>query len=131
MRLRCPCRSVGPAFGQDRTPSHCIALARAEPRSCRRPCQDGLEPDTVLIRYLDHASFAIVTADGTVAVTDYTGYLGTQDIVPDVVTMNNAHDTHWTSTPDPRIVHVLKGWPVRGRNRQATGWIWARCWSGM
>lgn len=119
-----------PAFGQDRTPSHCIALARAEPSVMPAALSDGLEPDTVLIRYLDHASFAIVAADGTIAVTDYTGYLGTQDIVPDVVTMNNAHDTHWTSTPDPRIVHVLKGWE-RGRNRQATGWIWARCWSGM
>jgi RimJ/RimL family protein N-acetyltransferase/L-ascorbate metabolism protein UlaG (beta-lactamase superfamily) len=74
-----------------------------------------LEPDSVLIRYLDHASFAIVTADGTVAVTDYTGYLGTRDLVPDVVTMNNAHDTHWTAAPDPRIPHVLKGWPADGR----------------
>lgn len=64
----------------------------------------------MLIRYIDHASFAIVTPDGTVAVTDYTGYLGAQDIVPDVVTMNNAHSTHWTATPDPRIPHVLKGW---------------------
>jgi L-ascorbate metabolism protein UlaG (beta-lactamase superfamily) len=43
-------------------------------------------------------------------VTDYTGYLGTQDVVPDVVTMNNAHSTHWTANPDPRIPHVLKGW---------------------
>lgn len=101
---------AAPAFGQDRTPSHCIALAQAEPSVMPAALSDGLEPDTVLIRYLDHASFAIVAADGTIAVTDYTGYLGTQDIVPDVVTMNNAHDTHWTSTPDPRIPHVLKGW---------------------
>jgi L-ascorbate metabolism protein UlaG (beta-lactamase superfamily) len=25
--------------------------------------------------------------------------------------MNNAHSTHWTSDPDPRIPHVLPGWP--------------------
>jgi L-ascorbate metabolism protein UlaG (beta-lactamase superfamily) len=43
-------------------------------------------------------------------VTDYTGYIGTQDVVPDVVTMNNAHSTHWTANPDPRIPHVLRGW---------------------
>jgi L-ascorbate metabolism protein UlaG (beta-lactamase superfamily) len=24
--------------------------------------------------------------------------------------MNNAHSTHWTANPDPRIPHVLKGW---------------------
>ena len=99
-----------PAIAQERIPSHCIALASAQPQVVPVALEEGLEPDAVLIRYIDHASFAIVTPDGTVAVTDYTGYLGTQDIVPDVVTMNNAHSTHWTASPDPRIPHVLKGW---------------------
>jgi L-ascorbate metabolism protein UlaG (beta-lactamase superfamily) len=99
-----------PAFAQERIASHCIALASSDPQVVPVALQDGLEPDSVLIRYIDHASFAIVTPDGTVAVTDYTGYLGAQDIVPDVVTMNNAHSTHWTANPDPRIPHVLKGW---------------------
>jgi hypothetical protein len=99
-----------PALAQDRIPSHCIAVAQAEPRVIPAALEQGLDPDSVLIRYIDHASFAIVTPDGTVAVTDYTGYIGTQDIVPDVVTMNNAHSTHWTATPDPRIPHVLRGW---------------------
>lgn len=99
-----------PALGQDRIPSHCIAVAEGKPSVVPVALEDGLEPDSVLIRYIDHASFAVVTADGTVAVTDYTGYLGTADLVPDVVTMNNAHSTHWTAAPDPRIPHVLKGW---------------------
>jgi L-ascorbate metabolism protein UlaG (beta-lactamase superfamily) len=99
-----------PAFAQERIPSHCIALASAKPQVVPVALEEGLEPDSVLLRYIDHASFAIVTPDGTVAVTDYTGYIGTQDIVPDVVTMNNAHSTHWTANPDPRIPHVLKGW---------------------
>ena len=43
-------------------------------------------------------------------VTDYTGFLGATTLVPDVVTMNHAHDTHWTAQPDPAIPHVLKGW---------------------
>lgn len=103
-----------PAFAEDRIPSHCIALAAAEPQIMTAALGDGLAEGSVLIRYLDHASFALVTPDGTVAVTDYTGYLGTQDVVPDVVTMNNAHDTHWTSVPDPRIEHVLKGWGEDG-----------------
>ncbi|MCU0905711.1 MAG: MBL fold metallo-hydrolase, partial [Tabrizicola sp.] len=105
------CLCATPALAQDRIPSHCIAVAAAEPSVVPAALTDGLEPDSVLIRYLDHASFAVVTADGTVAVTDYTGYLGTQDVVPDVVTMNNAHHTHWTANPDPRIPNVLKGWP--------------------
>ncbi len=102
---------VSPALAQDRIPSHCIAIASAEPSVVPVALNEGLAPDSVLIRYLDHASFAVVTADGTVAVTDYTGYLGAQDVVPDVVTMNNAHHTHWTAAPDPRIAHVLAGWP--------------------
>lgn len=103
-----------PAFAEERIPSHCIALASAEPRVLPAALSDGLEADEVLIRYIDHASFALVTQDGTVAVTDYTGYLGTQDVVPDVVTMNNAHDTHFTLSPDPRIPNVLKGWGEGG-----------------
>ena len=31
-------------------------------------------------------------------------------MVPDVVTMNHAHETHWTTAPDPAIPHVLPGW---------------------
>jgi L-ascorbate metabolism protein UlaG (beta-lactamase superfamily) len=108
------CLFATPALAQDRIPSHCIAVAAAEPSVVPVALQDGLEPDSVLIRYLDHASFAIVTADGTVAVTDYTGYLGTQDLVPDVVTMNNAHSTHWTARPDPRIPNILEGWAEGG-----------------
>jgi hypothetical protein len=100
-----------PVLAQERIPSHCIAIAEAAPRVVPVALEEGLEPDSVLIRYLDHASFAIVTEDGTLAITDYTGYLGTQDLVPDVVTMNNAHHTHWTAAPDPRIPHVLAGWP--------------------
>ncbi len=101
---------AAPALAQDRIASHCIALAAAEPQVVPVALQDGLEPESVLIRYIDHASFAIVTPDGTVAVTDYTGYTGTLDLVADVVTMNNAHSTHWTASPDPRIPHVLEGW---------------------
>ncbi len=103
-----------PALGQERIASHCIAVAAGAPSVVPVALQDGLHTDSVLIRYLDHASFAIVTADGTVAVTDYTGYLGTQDLVPDVVTMNNAHHTHWTAAPDRRIPHVLTGWAEAG-----------------
>ena len=99
-----------PALAQDRLASHCLALAEGPETVQPAKLGEGLDKDHVLIRYLDHASFAIVSDDGLVAVTDYTGYLGTVDLVPDVVTMNNAHSTHWTSDPDPRIPQILKGW---------------------
>jgi hypothetical protein len=41
-------------------------------------------------------------------------------VVPDVVTMNNAHSTHWTANPDPRIPHVLRA-GRRGAWRPITG----------
>lgn len=105
---------AGPVLAQDtRRPSHCIAVADAAP---------GLEyvqlaswtdpvPDFSLrLTYIAHASFLIQTQGGLDVVTDYTGFLGATDMVPDVVTMNHAHETHWTATPDPRIPHVLQGW---------------------
>jgi L-ascorbate metabolism protein UlaG (beta-lactamase superfamily) len=71
---------------------------------------DALSAEHVRISYIDHSMFAIETSGGLVAVTDYAGYVGTNELVPDIVTMNNAHGTHWTASPDPRIAHVLPGW---------------------
>jgi L-ascorbate metabolism protein UlaG (beta-lactamase superfamily) len=101
-------------LAQDRTPSHCLALAMDAASVMPVAFRDPVAGETLRIRYLDHAAFALKTAGGLIAVTDYTGYLGVTDDVPDVVTMNNAHETHWTANPDPRIPHVLRGWPVDG-----------------
>ncbi|MEM8553811.1 MAG: MBL fold metallo-hydrolase [Pseudomonadota bacterium] len=108
--------AVAPAMAQDtpdRRPSHCIALVQNTPGLeviHRASLSDPLDNFTVQIGYVDHAMLVIRTQGGTTAVTDYAGYLGTADFVPDVVTMNKAHSTHWTANPDPRIPHVLKGW---------------------
>ena len=63
----------------------------------------------VTIRFVGHATFLIETGSGVTIATDYTGWAGPVE-VPTVVTMNNAHSTHWTPNPDPRIPHVLRGW---------------------
>ncbi|MEZ5755950.1 MAG: MBL fold metallo-hydrolase [Paracoccaceae bacterium] len=108
---------AAPAAAQERIPSNCFALAQgpmSPERVWRAAIGAPIAEGHVRIRYLDHASFAIEAEDGTLAVTDYTGYIGNPDVVPDVVTMNNAHSTHWTSNPDPRIPHVLPGWPQEG-----------------
>ena len=98
-----------------RIASNCIALADAGvERVMPAAFGDALAEDTVRIRYIDHAEFAIEAPGGLLAVTDYTGYIGVTEAVPDVVTMNNAHSSHWTGNPDPRIPHVLKGWPQDG-----------------
>ena len=101
------------ASAQSRRPSHCIAIADAAPGLeylHKASFRDPLPEHTVRISYIAHASFLIQTPAGISAVTDYTGYIGTTDLIPDVVTMNHAHETHWTPSPDPAIPHVLQGW---------------------
>lgn len=100
---------AAPAMAQDRIPSHCFAVAQGIATVIPVSFGSALEEDHVRIHYIDHASF-VIEAGGKTAVTDYTGYTGLRDWVPDVVTMNNAHSTHWTAAPDPRIPHVLQGW---------------------
>lgn len=101
------------ALSQARIPSACIALASAPAAVVPVRYGDAVAQDTLRIRFLGHASFALQTTD-VLAVTDYTGLIGNPDVVPDVVTMNNAHDSHFTDGPDPRIPHLLRGWPVAG-----------------
>jgi L-ascorbate metabolism protein UlaG (beta-lactamase superfamily) len=97
---------------QGRIPSDCIALSDAGPRVV--PVGFGLEEDEVRIRFLQHASFAIETEE-FLAITDFTGLTGDPDLIPDIVTMNNAHDTHFTEVLDPRIPLVLRGWGEDGK----------------
>ncbi|MBL9056200.1 MAG: MBL fold metallo-hydrolase [Rhodobacteraceae bacterium] len=95
--------------------SACIALAAGEARLLPAAFGDPLDKGTVRLRFLGHASFALETPGGLLAVTDYTGFIGNPDAVPDVATMNNAHDSHYTDAPDPRIAHVLRGWGPPGQ----------------
>ncbi|MEL6451790.1 MAG: MBL fold metallo-hydrolase [Pseudomonadota bacterium] len=98
---------------QTRTPSHCIALAGDIDGATylhKASYADTIAPETVRIHYIAHASFLIRTAGGLNMVTDFTGFTGSASMIPDVVTMNHAHDTHWTANPDPAIPHVLPGW---------------------
>lgn len=101
---------------QERTPSHCLALAEATPgmEYLVSASLGPVAPETVRIHYITHASFLIRTHGGLNMVTDYTGFIGSSPMTPDVVTMNHAHDTHWTPYPDPAIPHVLQGWGQYG-----------------
>ena len=99
-------------FAQDRTPNHCIALANTAPgvEFVTRASLPDVPEETVILHYIAHASFLIRSHAGLNMVTDYTGFTGTLPFIPDVVTMNHAHDIHWTAFPDPAIPHALKGW---------------------
>ncbi|KHQ54525.1 MULTISPECIES: MBL fold metallo-hydrolase [Mameliella] len=98
---------------EQRRPSHCIAIADAAPgiEYLHKASWTAPIPEyTVRIHYIAHASFLIQTRGGLEAVTDYNGNIGTTRMIPDIVTMNHAHTTHWTHAVDPAIPHVLRGW---------------------
>lgn len=63
----------------------------------------------VQLTFVGHASFLIESPAGVTIVTDYNDYVRT-NVVPRIVTMNHAHDTHYTDAPDPGIEYVLRGW---------------------
>jgi L-ascorbate metabolism protein UlaG (beta-lactamase superfamily) len=102
------------AFAQDtRRPSHCLAIADATPGMAyiqKASWTAPVEQYSVRINYVAHATFLLQTPGGLNVATDFTGFLGNTTLLPDVVTMNHAHDTHWTANPDPAIPHVLPGW---------------------
>jgi L-ascorbate metabolism protein UlaG (beta-lactamase superfamily) len=65
------------------------------------------------LTFLGHSTFLIESPEDVAAVTDYNGYIR-PDRVPDIATMNTAHSTHYTDSPDPGIGHVLRGWASGG-----------------
>ncbi|MEM9782067.1 MAG: MBL fold metallo-hydrolase [Pseudomonadota bacterium] len=69
--------------------------------------------EEIEITFIGHSTYRITSPAGVVAATDYNGRHG-QGGLPDIVTMNNAHETHFTDFPDPGIDHVLRGWNPTG-----------------
>jgi L-ascorbate metabolism protein UlaG (beta-lactamase superfamily) len=105
------------AAAQER--SECLAMANAPPRatpaSLRRVAARGNEKaDEVAITYVGHSTYYIDTPGGVRIATDFSGAYRTGRL-PDVVTMNRAHSTHYTLFPDPKIAHVLHGWGDDGK----------------
>lgn len=112
-----------PAHAQSTRPlvSQCQAIARALPdvtfASLKPPPASDVRAaanEEVNITYVGHSTFLIETPGGVSIATDYSGWYAPPR-VPDVVTMNKAHSSHYTLTPDPAIRHVLHGWGDNGQ----------------
>ena len=69
----------------------------------------ALNADQVRITYIGHSTFLLESPQLVRIATDYNGYIR-PPVVPDIVTMNHAHSTHYTDSPEPEIKHVLRGW---------------------
>jgi L-ascorbate metabolism protein UlaG (beta-lactamase superfamily) len=94
-------------------PAHAIcggAVAGGGVRLWRAAAQPE---QSVAITFLGHASFMIESPEGVRIVTDYNDMIGAP-VTPDIVTMNNAHPTHYTERIDPAVKYVLRGWDPAG-----------------
>jgi Beta-lactamase superfamily domain len=69
--------------------------------------------DRVRLTFLGHASFLIESPQGVRIVTDYNAIIRAP-VTPDIVTMNNAHPTHYTDDIEPGVKFVLRGWDPAG-----------------
>ena len=110
---------IAPAAAQDASrASECLAMSQATPRatpvSLRRLAANA---EQVAITYAGHSTYYIDTPGGVRIATDFSG-AHTTGRLPDVVTMNRAHSTHYSLFPDPRIPHVLHGWGDDGQPAQ-------------
>src|SRR4051812_6798706 len=76
--------------------SECLAMANAPPRavpvSLRRT---AAKAEDVAITYVGHSTYYIDTPGGVRIATDFNGAYRTGRL-PDVITMNRAHSTHYT-----------------------------------
>lgn len=74
----------------------------------------ALAPNEARITYAGHSTFLIESPKLVRIATDYNDYLR-PPVLPDIVTMNHAHSTHYTDRPDPDIKFVLRGWRPDGK----------------
>lgn len=74
----------------------------------------ALAPNEARITYVGHSTFLIESPKLVRIATDFNDYLR-PPVLPDIVTMNHAHSTHYTDRPDPDIKFVLRGWRPDGK----------------
>src|SRR5205085_11340598 len=106
------CLLIVPAHAQAPQRSECLAMANA-PRAVPVSYRLAAKAEDVAITYAGHSTYYIDTPKGVRIATDFSGAYHAGGRLPDIVTMNKAHSTHYTLYPDPKIPHVLHGWGER------------------
>jgi L-ascorbate metabolism protein UlaG (beta-lactamase superfamily) len=99
-----------PPAGKPEMVENCPGLiASSRPRVVPVSLRLALNPDQVRVTYVGHSTFLIESPRLVRIATDFNDYVRPRAL-PDIVTMNHAHSSHYTDHPDPRIPHVLRGW---------------------
>ena len=110
---------IAPAMAQNgHRSSECLAMSSAPPRATPVSLRIAAgKSNEVAITYAGHSTYYIETPGGVRIATDFSGAYRTGRL-PDVVTMNRAHSTHYSLFPDPKIPTVLHGWGDDGKPAQ-------------
>ena len=105
-----------PALQKPEMAESCPGLiSRDRPRPIPAAFQlAALKEGEVRINYIGHSTFLIESPRLVRIATDYNDYVK-PTMLPDIVTMNRAHSTHYTDRPDPAIKFVLRGWRDDGK----------------
>src|SRR5689334_23607058 len=103
-----------PVAARAQLADRCLAVAQA-PRLIQRADfkPAALKPTEVRLDFVGHSTWLIESAGGVKVATDYNDYIRPA-VLPDIVTMNRAHTTHYSNFPDPDIKQVLRGWNPEG-----------------
>ncbi|MGI9487587.1 MAG: MBL fold metallo-hydrolase [Geminicoccaceae bacterium] len=108
--LRCLAVMLPFAVGAGGAVAQCLPMVQTDPWVI--PVALPVDGD-VRLSYLGHSSFLIESAGGATVVTDYNG-VHRAPFAPDIVTMNNAHSTHFSDAVEPGVAHALRGWGEDG-----------------
>ena len=106
---RLSAQGASPALPKPEMQRACPGLVAARPPFGSPVRRVALKPDEVRLTFVGHATFLIESPQLVRIATDYNDYVR-PPLLPDIVTMNHAHSTHYTDRPDPAIKYVLRGW---------------------
>jgi L-ascorbate metabolism protein UlaG (beta-lactamase superfamily) len=103
-------QGAAPPSGKPEMMQSCPGLVAARPPTVPAAFRlAALERDQARLNYVGHSTFLIESSQLVRIATDYNDYVR-PTVLPDIVTMNHAHSTHYTMSPDPGIKYVLHGW---------------------
>jgi L-ascorbate metabolism protein UlaG (beta-lactamase superfamily) len=107
--------SIGSLGATGAALAQCFPIAEGPPAALPADYRPAALPaaGSVRLTFLGHSSFLIETPKGATVVTDYNGQFRTAE-PPDIVTMNNAHPSHYTDHVEPGVKYVLRGWDPAG-----------------
>ncbi|MCC2098394.1 MAG: MBL fold metallo-hydrolase [Hyphomicrobiales bacterium] len=119
------CATSPPAFAQAiaaGTPALQLSQAQKPKAEGCPPLLSALPPriipaavkrDQLGLKFIGHSTFVIESPMGVRVATDFNDGVRPPRM-PNVITMNRAHTTHYTDSPPPEIKHVLRGWNPAG-----------------